>query len=260
MRSVATSHSSYPQRASLRRRAMSLILAIVANALILIMLLRLAPYSAPRPPEAPPAPIMFQLTPDQGKAAPRARTTVKVRRAGGGAPRARQAAPVAPPKSAPVPQTAELNVLHVGKDVLQALDIALASPHRSERAPGGGGTSSGQDAGVAEGPGETGPGGQRLYDAQWYRRPTNAELAYYLPAGAPRIGWGLIACRTVAQYRVEDCAEIGESPAGSGLARAVRQAAWQFKVLPPRIGGHAEIGAWVRIRIDYSESGASLSR
>lgn len=261
MRSVATSHSSYPDRASLRRRASSLILAIVANALILFMLLRLAPYAVPRPPDTPPETITFQLTPDPGKAAPRARTVVKVKRAGGGAPPARQVAPPVPSKSPPpVPQTAELNVLHVGKDVLQALDIALASPHRSDRAPGGEQVPTKQNTELADGYAGTGPAGQRLYYERWYHEPTSAELAYYIPANAPRTGWGLIACRTAAQYRVEDCVEIGESPPGSGFARAVRQAAWQFKVLPPRIGGHVEVGAWVRIRIDYGEFGARPSR
>jgi protein TonB len=44
---------------------------------------------------------------------------------------------------------------------------------------------------------------------------------------------------------------MGESPLGSGFARAVREAAWQFRVLPPRINGQPVIGAWVRIRITY---------
>lgn len=96
-----------------------------------------------------------------------------------------------------------------------------------------------------------GPNGETLYAAEWAREPTNAELNGYLPRNAPD-GYGLIACKTIANDRVEDCIELENYPAGSHLASAVRQAAWQFRVRPPRKGGKALIGSWVRIRIDYT--------
>jgi protein TonB len=96
----------------------------------------------------------------------------------------------------------------------------------------------------------TGPNGEPLYAAQWYRRPYDNELSGYLTtASGP--GWGLIACRTVADYRVEDCVAIDEYPQKSNIARAVLAAAWQFRVRPPRRGGRVLIGEWVGIRIDY---------
>ena len=99
-----------------------------------------------------------------------------------------------------------------------------------------------------------GPHGEILYAAEWAREPTDAELAGYLPRNAPD-GWGLIACRTIPGNRVDDCVELGQSPAGSHLAGAVRQAAWQFRVRPPRKGGKTLVGEWVRIRIDYERIG-----
>ena len=104
-----------------------------------------------------------------------------------------------------------------------------------------------------------GPSGQILYAAEWWRRPTNAEVGGYLPPNAPE-GYGLIACRTVPNYRVEDCVELENYPRGSRLAGAVRQAAWQFRVRPPRINGREMVGEWVRIRIDYYHSPRRRSR
>jgi protein TonB len=96
----------------------------------------------------------------------------------------------------------------------------------------------------------SGPNGEPLYAAAWYREPYDDELRGYLST-ATGPGWGLIACRTAPDYRVEDCVKIDEYPTGSNIARSVLAAAWQFRVRPPRIGGQPKIGEWVRIRIDY---------
>lgn len=111
--------------------------------------------------------------------------------------------------------------------------------------PGSAGAASGDTQRVG-----TAPNGEPLYAASWYREPTEAELAGYLST-ATGPGWGLIACRTVADFRVEDCVAIDEWPTGSNMNRAVLAAAWQFRVRPPRRGGQSMVGAWVRIRITY---------
>jgi protein TonB len=92
------------------------------------------------------------------------------------------------------------------------------------------------------------PGGKTLYAADWYREPSRAEIAPYMPAGASQ-GWGMIACRTVERFHVEDCRVIGETP-GSRIGQGLRQAAWQFLVIPPRENGRPMLGTWVRIRFD----------
>jgi protein TonB len=93
-----------------------------------------------------------------------------------------------------------------------------------------------------------GPNGESLYAAEWAREPTDAEIGGYWPRNTS--GWGLVACKTIPNDRVQDCIELDQSPRGSHLASAVRQAAWQFRVRPPRKGGRAMIGAWVRILIE----------
>ena len=94
-----------------------------------------------------------------------------------------------------------------------------------------------------------GPHGEVLYAAEWARRPTDAEANGYLPVNAPD-GFGIVACKTIPGDRVEDCVELDQTP-GSHLASAVRQAAWQFRVRPPRRNGVPLVGSWVSIRIDY---------
>lgn len=117
-----------------------------------------------------------------------------------------------------------------------------------------------QDAGPAGPPNRGIPGdsqrvgtmanGEPLYAARWYREPYPEELRGYLStASGP--GWALINCRTVPEFKVDDCELVDEWPSGSQMGRAVLAAAWQFKVRPPQVGGRSMVGSWVRIRITY---------
>ena len=257
MPSAAGPYSSYPHEISLRRRAVGFLAAAVANLLLLLMLFTLAPAVTRR---VLPDLTVVQLTPDRQAQSSPTKTAQKTKKASGAAKR------VPAPVKAPVRTKTEvdvtkpapaLNMIIVSKDVLVATDKAMNAPHagRSESA-GSGAEGNAQASGSGKGAG-TGPGGETLYNAEWYREPTNAELAGYMPKNGQNEGWGEVACRTVANFQVEDCVELGQSPPGSGFARAVRQAAWQFRVRPPRVGDRRLVGAWVRIRITYSVNGVS---
>ena len=158
-------------------------------------------------------------------------------------PQPRQPDPV-PPK---VPPLALIPLSHAE---FAAADISKLPSHRNDNAD----NNASGSAAATYGPGD-GPGGAHLFNAEWYHEPPRAALASYLPTGAPPGSWAMIACRTVEHYHVEDCQELDESPPGSGLSRALRQAAWQFLVRPPRINGQPLIGAWVRIRFDFTRKG-----
>ena len=149
--------------------------------------------------------------------------------------------PVKPTITPPNQPSKQTPWLEMSKDEMSSSDI-------SKIASSGSGS-----AGDSEVVGR-GPNGDALYAAEWAREPSNRELAGYLPKNGIE-GFGLIACKTIPENRVEDCVELDQTP-GSHLASAVRQAAWQFRVRPPRKGGHPLVGSWVRIRIDYyNESG-----
>ncbi len=168
--------------------------------------------------------------------------------------------PAQPPQPLPTPlldkpaaaQTPA--IIPLSKSQLAAFDI-FRIPRRAPATPVPGKAMMGPpDLGV---PGDSkrvgsAPNGEPMYAASWYREPYDNELSGYLST-ADGPGWALIACRTVADFKVDDCIGIDEYPSGSNIQRAVLAAAWQFKVRPPRVGGISKVGEWVRIRIDYTE-------
>ena len=95
----------------------------------------------------------------------------------------------------------------------------------------------------------SGPNGEPLYAAKWYREPTPDDFRGYFSRVAGS-GWALINCRTEPEFRVDRCVLVDESDPSMGSA--VLAMAWQFRVRPPRVGGRSLVGEWVRIRIDYT--------
>lgn len=243
---LATGSSTRPP---LRERAAGILLTLFIHLLLFALLLTLAPADLTRRLKEDTL-ATFTIAPADDKVADKPKpkgATKAAKQSGGGAPR--QPAPPAQTQPKPPAEAVDLSkyMIVMKRSDFAAADIGKMASQRQS----GSGQSSGPDDGAKAGPGE-GPGGAPLYNAQWYREPTHAELVTYLPPrGAPAGSWATIACRTIDDYRVEDCRQLDESPIGSGLSKALRLASWQFRVRPPRIGGRPLIGSWVRIRFDF---------
>ena len=244
MRSPQFRFSADPHNPSARRRTVTFTIVAIIHGLLLWALLTLAPAADLRKSGLLKNFSLIQIDSDKQdeKKAKRAQKkqektpTVSVQQA---------TAPAVPP---PTPETKPLNMIVVTSDQFRAGDIS--------RMPRSSGAASG-DAQVADNgdgsQGQRAPNGERLYDAAWYREPTDAEMSTYMPKRQfPEGAWGDVYCRTAPDWRVEDCHELDESPPGTGLARAVRLASWQFKVRPTRVGGKTLIGSWVRIRFNIT--------
>jgi protein TonB len=231
-----------------RRRTISFVLALIVEALLILVLVLFGPHFVPGSKPEPRRATSFSLAPSEKEAATapehRTKAHAAAKQASGKITPIPPLPPVITPPKVPTPPNALPGVLPIQ---LGASDISKLKSSASNDD----GAETGTDSKLAYGPGE-GPGGQPLYNAEWYREPSDAELNGYLPRGAPPNSWALIACQTVAKYHVENCRSLGESPVGSGLARAMREAAWQFLVRPPRRGGKVLVGAWVKIRIDFT--------
>jgi protein TonB len=187
---------------------------------------------------------IINLLPDStGPATPSHKPTVRKQAATKPVPPRPRLPHIVLPKPA-APENRPLDLLVMTKEDLAAADISKLG--KSGTGAGSAHSDDSEEVG-------RGPHGEVLYAAEWAREPTDAELGGYLPRNAPN-GYGLIACKTLPQNRVDDCVELENYPRGSHLASAVRQAAWQFRVRPPRKNGREMIGDWVRIRIDYTRT------
>jgi len=252
MHAVPYQPSGYQPNASIRSRVISFILALAAAVLLIFMLVKMGAISLQKEAEHQTVMLQFQPPPPPQIQARHSKNPTSNKRAShGNLPTPASSATVTAPK----PPSLPWNVTPLTSAEFASADIA-SKPTRSEAAPtqvaGGSGNDTGKDSAAVYGPGD-GPDGQQLYNAEWYTHPTDAQLAFYMPhTGAPTGSWAMIACRTIEHYHVEDCRELGETP-GTGLARALRQAAWQFLVRPPRVNGKPMIGAWVRIRFDFTD-------
>jgi hypothetical protein len=227
-------------RRRLRQRSGPLVLALLVEALLLYLIFT-AVWTPPAR-KVRDGGATFQLQPAAADKADTAKRAAERRPA-----ETRPPTPTPPPPPVPVPPLRDAMII-ISREDFASGDIAkLARPD-----DGGGSRSAGTQA--AQGVGE-GPDGAPLYNAEWYREPTPGEMALYLPANRPPGSWGVIVCKTIPRNRVDDCRTLGESPLGSGIARALRQASWQFLVRPPRIGDKPQIGVWVRIRFDFTKEG-----
>jgi protein TonB len=215
-----------------RRKTAGAAIALTLEALLILVLIALGVHALPRK-EVPMAPATFDVSEESKKPEPAAKAAP--------APTQRQATT---PQPQPAPPT-------VSPQQMQSFDISRLARPPAPKAPAYGPAYS-PAFGDSERVG-TAPNGQPMYAASWYpHEPTHQEMAGYLSTAQP--GWALITCKTVPDYRVEDCVGLDEYPEHSHLIESVIAASWQFRVRPPRVNGVLQVGDWVRIRFTYEET------
>jgi hypothetical protein len=231
MKSTLFNHDPDQQDGDTRRRLVAILLTILIEALLLWGILNINGH--PSKPGDGSATKIFDISGASEK-------PVTKKQAAKAAPVRAVVPPVITPpvvvKKPPVK-----GFVPMSKEDFAAADISKLGPAQPAQTAGSGDV-------IADG---GAPGGATLYRARWYREPGDRALAPYLKRQITS-GWGVIICQTIERYHVENCQTRGESPLGSGLAQAMRRAAWQFQVVPPRVNGRALIGAWVSIRFDLT--------
>ncbi len=250
MRSAAFMISSDDERAVLRKRLVALLIVIAVHVLLILALIFVARarlIAAKLTPDL----VMIMLPPSDPAKRPMPRPQ------NGGAKHAAKTSVSKPVSTPPLPPAPSRIQLIPGAETF---DLAQTTPDHSltQTADAGSGTGEGAGDGSARGKGG-GPHGERLYAAEWVREPSDAELRTYLPRNIPDGAWAEIACRTIPGFRVEDCEELDESPPGSHLSRALREAAWQFRVRPVRTGAVLQVGSWVSIHFSFTQKAGSDS-
>ena len=244
------------------RRALAIGLALLIEALLLLLLLAFGGVQRPAPPEEviTVADLGVQEVPEESpdpgrpKPAQAAQEQPRPQPPAQQPPSARPPEPLPPQPAQPTPPPSAPALLPSPFALPPTPEIPRSAPRpapapvpgRVYGPPNTGGSSAFRDSERVG----TAPNGEPLYAAAWHREPRPSELRDYLST-ARGPGWGLIACRTAPNYRVEDCVALDEYPAGSQINRAILAAAWEFEVRPPRRGGQLLVGSWVRIRIDY---------
>lgn len=217
-----------------RNRKVSLVIVLLVEALIIVALLTLA--GTPQVSRRKQSDLVALTIAAEKTASEKSRSRPLPQKKTAATP-VKAAQPPLPTPPIPTP-----NMVVVSKEDFEASDISKLG--KSSGGAAGGGAKS------AYGPGD-GPGGKTLYPAEWYVEPPRSALALYLPNGAPPGAWAMVACRTIERYHVDNCYTLGQSH--PGLSSALRQAAWQFLVLPPRVDGRPLVGAWVRIRFEFTK-------
>jgi protein TonB len=196
MRADSGRSFSEGQPGTLRSRAVVFALVIAIELVILLGFATLRPRS--HPPEAGQQTTVLQLRPPRPIIEP-----PETRRQGGSTAVDKPVAQVHPrPVPKPLTKSPQKMVL-LSREDYAASDLGTLPSH-------GGGTK-GDGDGSDSGPGD-GPGGVHLYNARWQVEPKHGELALYLPHGAPHGSWATIACRTIADYHVEDCGRWTNRP------------------------------------------------
>ena len=237
-------------RDDLRRRGLGLFIALLLEAIIIIAILSLSMRASGPTGTRGLSTFSLQAEAESASSADKSETKTPITKV-----QKSDVAPTIPPPllppvnpvKAPPPNP---NFIKVSKSEFDAMDLS--------KLPAGDGSDSGDSKGSGQGPKANmgpglGPGGAQLYPVAWLREPYDSELAPYL-AAVKRVPPGAsadIACRMAEHNRVENCQIIGETPRGTGLAKALRLAAWQFLVKPPRIDNKPQLGVWVRIHFDF---------